>query len=85
MEAALVCRARQKAGYSLADYPLPYWAEKVHLLATAISAQVENEQMDEEDDTGNSKDFVITGAGDSGAFALIHQHMQEMKEKRNGR
>lgn len=82
IEAAAVCRARQKAALSLADYPLPYWAEKAYLIACAVYATIEGEMQDDMDGEDTKTDFAVTGEGDSGAFSLIHQHMSELRLRR---
>lgn len=77
MDAAFVCRARQKAGLDLTRYPMPFWAEKAYLLANGIFSQVENEYDDDDDVVGRPK-FT---KGDSGVFALINEHLAENGER----
>ena len=78
MDAVFVCRARQNAGLDLKDYPIPFWAEKAYLVGAAVYNLVENSSLDEDD----GSEWQVTGKGDSGAFALINEHMREMKGKR---
>lgn len=81
MDAVFVCRARQKAGLDLANYPLPHWAEKAYLVGNSVFTQAENESNEDEDDAGNTQAYRIQGAGDSGTFALIHEHLRETGER----
>ena len=76
-DAVFVCRARQKSGLDLTNYPMPYWAEKAHIIGTSVYTQVENSGNEQEDDG-----WMVLGAGDTDAFKLINQHMREMNAKK---
>jgi hypothetical protein len=80
MQAVAVCRARQKAGLDLTRYELPYWAEKAYLIGTGVYTIAEAELNDDTENEGT--DYEVKGSGDSGAFKLINQHMQELRLRR---
>ena len=77
LDAVFVCRARHKAGLPLAGFPLPYWAERAYLVGNGVYAQVEQESYEEDEE--ESTDFGITSPGDSGAFGLIYQELQQRR------
>lgn len=74
LDAVFVCRARQKAGLTLEGFPLPYWAERAYLVGNGVYAQVEQENIEEDEE--DTTDFGITSPGDSGAFSLIYEELR---------
>ncbi len=85
LEALAVCRARQKAGLDLINYPLPYWAEKVYLLGNGVYSQVQAELDEGQGEDGGEGEFISfdpNAKGDSDAFKLIREDFDEIKNRR---
>lgn len=83
VQAFYLLRGREKRGQDLRENDFPYWAIQAYEIGSNVFSQVEAEEMDT-DESDNPNNSLKIGKGDSGAFELINEQVQEhskMKRK----